>query len=122
MSAEQAAPVFGNYPPSDGRQWDCQCGRCGSSIDWHQCGGCGGEGSTAPGELYDEDPLWYGTDDCETCRTCNGEGSWGQCMSSVGWCEAHPLPGREAVERGAVEWYPLAPATPSLTPDAGEAK
>lgn len=100
---------FGDNPPNDGREWDCQCARCGSSIEWEQCGACGGEGITAPGELYEQDPLWYDQDDYEPCHQCNGDASWGICLSSPEWCNSHPIPGREAVERGTIEWYPLSP-------------
>lgn len=104
-----SSAVFGDNPPRDGREWDCPCARCGSSIDWEQCGACGGEGITAPGELYEQDPLWYDEDDYENCHTCGGEGSWGICISISEWCEAHPLPGREAVKRGIIEWFPVSP-------------
>jgi hypothetical protein len=102
---KSAEKIIADNPPSDGREWDCQCARCGSSIHWETCGACGGDGITAPGELYQEDPLWYGPEDYEPCRQCDGEASWGICMSSREWCEAHPQPGRGDVKRGAIEWF-----------------
>jgi hypothetical protein len=101
---------FVTNPPQDGRRWECQCARCGSSVEWNHCGACGGEGITGPGELYEEDPLWYDMDDYAPCAHCNGDASWGICLSSPEWCEANPIPGREDVQRGTVEWFPVSPA------------
>lgn len=101
----QGSALFGELPPRDGKQYDCQCARCGSSIEWEQCCACGGEGITGPGELYEEDPLWYDIDDYEPCHECDGHGSWGVCLSSPEWCNANPLPRREDVKRGTIEWY-----------------
>lgn len=39
------------------------------------------------------------------CDICNGLGHWYRCLSSPEWCKANPLPGREDVERGKVEWF-----------------
>jgi hypothetical protein len=103
MSAVQTH--IGPDHPQDGRRWDCQCARCGSDLDWETCGACGGHGITGPGELYEEDPLWYDEDDVEPCHQCGGEGSRPICMSGAEWCEAHPLPGREGIKRGDVEWF-----------------
>ena len=108
-AAVACSALFGDNPPNDGREYDCQCARCGSSVQWEQCGACGGEGITGPGELYEQDPLWYDMDDYEPCHQCNGDASWGICLSSPEWCEAHPLPGREDVKRGTIEWYALSP-------------
>jgi hypothetical protein len=97
--------VIAALPPSDGRDWDNQCARCGSSVASHECWSCGGEGTTYPGESYEEDPLWYDQDDVERCQVCNGIGRWWVCLSDWKWCEDHPLPGRENVERGRTEWW-----------------
>lgn len=104
-----SSDLFGDNPPNDGREYDYQCARCGSSIQWEQCGACGGEGITGPGELYEQDPLWYDPDDYENCHQCDGEASWGICISSPEWCDANPVPGRESVKRGTIEWYPVYP-------------
>ena len=72
--AVSCTDLFGDNPPNDGREYDCQCARCGSSVEWEQCGACGGEGTTGPGELYEEDPLWYDMDDYEPCHQCNVSG------------------------------------------------
>lgn len=36
-----------------------------------------------------------------------GEDAYCVCLSSVDWCEANPLPGREAVRRGELEWFEI---------------
>lgn len=100
-----ARPVFGDNPPHDGRHWDAQCARCGSDLDWEECNDCGGEGRTAPGELHEEDPLWYDPGDTRPCYSCGGKASWPWCLSSPEWCNANPLKGREAVERNTPEWF-----------------
>lgn len=99
--------VIGENHPMDGRHWDCQCARCGSSMMSESCGRCGGEGTTAVGELYEEDPLWYDVDDVAPCHECNGEGAWMLCISSPEYCEAHPMKGREATPRHTPEWFAL---------------
>jgi hypothetical protein len=104
-TTKQATCVIADQPPGDGRNWDCQCAQCGSSMYSEECGACGGEGITAPGELHEQDPLWYDPDDFESCHQCGGDGAWMICMSSPGWCEANPVPGREGVPRGKVEWF-----------------
>ena len=39
------------------------------------------------------------------CDVCDGDGGWFVCLSSEGFCTANPLPGREDVPRGKVEWF-----------------
>jgi hypothetical protein len=58
--------VIADLPPNDGREWELQCARCGSSCATPR-------------------PFW--------------------CLSSAEWCNANPMPGRESVERGAIEWF-----------------
>lgn len=82
------------YRPEDGNQWECQCARCGGEMQFEQCSGCGGDGITAPGELYEQDPLWYDPDDYEYCHQCAGKGGWWFCGNSFDWCNANPMPGR----------------------------
>lgn len=69
------------------------------------CGACGGEGITGPGELYEEDPLWYDEDDYKPCHQCGGEGSWMLCISTPEWCEDNPIAGRESIPRHTPEWF-----------------
>lgn len=106
LKSERRPPsVIGADQPRDDWDWDCQCARCGSSLSWKSCEVCGGEGITGPGELYDEDPLWYDQDDYEACHQCNGKSSWPICLSSEGWCKANPLEGRERIECSTPEWF-----------------
>jgi len=69
------------------------------------CERCGGEGVTGPGELYEEDPLWYDSDDYENCHECGGAGGWHLCLSTPEFCEAHPIVGREGITRHTPEWF-----------------
>jgi hypothetical protein len=89
--------LIARRPPCDGREWHAQCARCDSSVDFERCRDCDGSGF-AEWETDDEN-------DIAPCEICNGEGSWPMCLSSAAWCQAHPRPGRENVERGEVEWY-----------------
>lgn len=47
------------------------------------CGSCGGEGMTEPGELHEEDPLWYDEDAVEVCHACNGRGWFRECQACI---------------------------------------
>lgn len=89
-------------PPHDGRDWDAQCARCGSSVDREQCPTCCGNG-------YVNEDLYGCYIETVPCCDCDGHGGWCICLSSPDWCEAHPLAGRELVERGEVEWFPIPP-------------
>lgn len=97
--------IISENPPNDGRDWDCQCARCGSSMLSESCGACGGDGITGPGELYEQDPLWYSPDDYERCHQCEGEGAWMLCGSSPDYCLLHPIAGRIEIERHTPEWF-----------------
>lgn len=94
-----SAKVIARWPPRDGREWDCQCARCGSSCGFEECDYCGGDG-------YNESDDWQDDPDtltpCDACERCGGH--W-ECVSSVEWCESHPNVGRETVARGTLEWF-----------------
>jgi hypothetical protein len=102
-----ADPIIAKFPPQDGKEYDCQCARCGSSADHQSCEQCAGDG-------YD----WHdcGEDCCSCaepednvrCDICQGDGGWYFCLSSPGFCEANPLPGRDHIKRGKIEWFPIA--------------
>lgn len=95
--------IIARVPPEDGREWDCQCARCGSSADHERCDQCdeGYDGHDCGEDCcmcrYPEDNM--------ICDICNGHGGWYRCLSSPEWCKANPLPGRESVERGNIEWF-----------------
>lgn len=105
---------IGPRPPDDGREWEVRCARCGSDTDTIDCDRCGGAGSTEPGELHEEDPLWYDEDDVVDCHQCGGQGSWPVCGSPEEFCKGNAQPGRESTEPGTLEWFvvrrPEAPA------------
>jgi hypothetical protein len=96
--------LVSDRPPRDGNTWDCQCARCGSSAECVPCDECGGEG------FVDHD---CGEDCCccaepennVPCDICRGHGHWYHCISSKEWCEKNPIPGREEMSRGRIEWF-----------------
>lgn len=96
--------VIAARPPDDGREWDCQCARCGSSVVYDDCYHCGGGGVVSPDD-WDAEDGWDGEEDEENCTECGGLGGFPCCISDADWCEARPRPGREQTERGKVEWY-----------------
>lgn len=97
--------VIATSPPPDGREWDCQCARCGSSLSFEQCEHCGGEG--LDGHDCGEDTCCCGAPDVDNveCNVCLGRGSFPVCLSSAEWCQANPLPGRERFQRNTPEWF-----------------
>ena len=101
MSAEK---VIAAEHPRDGREWDNQCARCGSSMQFVDCDNCGGDG--LDGHDCGEDTCCcLDPDDNEDCDWCQGSGGHWACLSSAEWCEAHPVEGREETKRGTVEWF-----------------
>ena len=95
-------------PPNDGREWDCQCARCGSTVMAEECEGCGGEG--VDGHDCGEDTCACADPiDNVECSWCEGEGGHRVCLSSKEHCEAHPLPGHEKYFRGEIEWFVVGP-------------
>jgi len=96
--------VIQPLPPNDGRDWDCQCARCGSSADWRECDMCGGDG--VDGHDCGEDCcMCRYPEDNVRCDYCRGYGGDYSCMSSPEYCEENPLVGRGEVERGKIEWF-----------------
>ena len=66
---------------------ECPCPRCGCCCrSWEECDVCGGAGASAPGALYEQDPLWYDPDATEPCSQCGGKGVWPVCL---GRCAAN---------------------------------
>lgn len=95
-----SSPIIQPLPPRDGRDYACQCARCGSSCDYYHCEYCDGDGFV---ENDEPDP------ECDEafidCPDCGGKPTSWSCLSSREWCEANPLPGREKMKRGAIEWF-----------------
>lgn len=98
-------PKFSEYSPGDGKDYDCQCARCGSSGDYEDCDSCedGFDGHECGEDVcccrYPEQNV--------PCDICRGHGGWWRCVSSPEWCNANPLPGREDVSRGEFEWFEI---------------
>lgn len=102
----QETRVIGTCP-RDGRYWENQCARCGSSLIFHECDNCAGEG-------WIEDDDWQADPgDGHDCGWCSGSGGHWGCISSQEWCAANPIKGREGMARGTVEWFTFdAPTKP----------
>ena len=96
--------VIADHPPSDGREWDCQCARCGSSCDWTECPDCAGEGYSHH-DCMDDCCACLHPENNVPCSACYGFGGWYSCLSSSEFCLANPLPGREATRRESIEWF-----------------
>jgi hypothetical protein len=96
---------IGHRPTSEmygpGLEIDCQCARCGSSMDYERCCECDGDGLVEKDFGDDVVPDYH----LRPCEVCDGLGGWYRCMSSPEWCQANPLPGREKVPRGTIEWF-----------------
>lgn len=84
---------------------DCQCARCGSGATWADCESCGG-GGYAGHDCGEDSCCCLHPEDNVKCDFCRGHGGRYHCGSSLDWCQAHPLPGREQIESTA-----LAPET-----------
>jgi hypothetical protein len=83
-----------------------QCARCGSSILFEGCSNCGGEGVTGH-DCGEDSCCCADPEDNVSCDICHGSGAFAICLSSPIWCETHPLPGREKVERSTPESFQL---------------
>lgn len=95
---------IGPTPPNDGREWDAQCARCGSSADYDPCEWCAGEGYDGH-DCGEDCCMCRYPDENVPCQVCDGRGGFTHCLSSADWCEANPLPGKERTKRGELEWY-----------------
>lgn len=88
---------------ASGLEIDCRCARCGSEVYSERCEHCedGYDGHDCGEDccccLHPEDNV--------PCQYCRGTGFWRMCVSSPKFCEANPLPGREGVPRGRLEWF-----------------
>lgn len=95
--------VISDRPPHDGRDWDCQCARCGSSCDWTDCGQC--DDGYSDHDCGDDCCCCLYPEPNVVCDLCDGYGGWYTCLSGGEWCKANPLEGRENVDRGKIEWF-----------------
>ena len=107
--------VIADHPPDEMYRADldieCQCARCGSSIDHQHCEYC--EDGYDGHDCGDDCCACLHPEENVTCRYCDGTGVWHTCMSSPEWCRANPLHGREDVPRGKIEWYTVKREAPT---------
>ena len=96
--------VIGLNHPRDGREWECQCARCGSSLDFETCDICGGDGNDGH-DCSEDSCCCMDPEPNLTCHACRGRGSFPQCCSTAEFCKSNPQPGREAIEPSTPEWY-----------------
>lgn len=95
--------IISDFPPQDGKDYECQCARCGSSADFIRCENCddGFDGHDCGEDCcacaYPEDNV--------VCDICHGHCGWYACMSSPEWCKENPMDGREDIGRGNIEWF-----------------
>lgn len=102
--------VIAQSPPDDGKSWDCQCARCGSSLTWDACEACDGEGVSGH-DCGEDCCCCMDPEDNVRCDFCRGTGGFYHCLSSHAWCAANPMPLREQVEGGTPEWFACARET-----------
>ncbi len=99
--------LIADHPSSEmyasGLEIDLQCARCGSSVDTEPCDEC--EDGFDGHDCGEDCCMCLYPDENVLCQYCRGAGVFHRCLSSSAWCEANPLPGREAVERGTIEWF-----------------
>lgn len=103
MTDARENQLIADYPPNDGREWDCQCARCGSSAGRVDCESC--DDGYVDHDCGEDCCCCLDPEPNVVCDCCHGTTGWYACLSSEDWCEAHPIAGRESVERGAIEWF-----------------
>ena len=94
---------LGGRCPSDGQDWDAQCGRCGSSLTWEDCGNC--EDGFIGHDCGEDTCCCLEPEDNVPCGICGGSGGFPLCISSEEHCQAHPMHGRDEVKRSTPEWF-----------------
>jgi hypothetical protein len=100
---KQAETIIAVGPPNDGRSWECQCARCGSSADYVRCDSC--EDGYSHHDCGEDSCCCLDPEDNVPCDICQGRGGWNVCLSTEQWCNEHPCPGRIIVPRGSIEWF-----------------
>ena len=93
---------IGPTPPEDGQDYEPRCARCGRDVDREHCDHC--EDGYSDHECGEDTCCCLRPELNVPCEICEGKGGWWRCMQSGDWCEAHPLPGRDHIRRGEVEW------------------
>jgi hypothetical protein len=99
--------VIAEHPPAEmyasGLEIDCQCARCGSSVDSQHCEQC--DDGFSGHDCGEDCCCCAQPEDNVPCDYCDGAGVWYTCMSSPEWCRSNPLAGREQIQRGQLEWF-----------------
>lgn len=95
--------LIAEWPPSDGRDWDAQCARCGSTAISIDCESC--DGGLDGHDCGEDSCCCLDAEPNVTCQFCRGAGHFMSCCSGEEWCQAHPMAGREEVEHGVIEWF-----------------
>lgn len=108
---------IGRFPPSDGRDWEPQCARCGSSIGSERCDGCGGEGLSGH-DCGEDSCCCVHPHDNVRCQHCGGRGYFTLCLASPEWCTNFPMLHRPRTPRGSIEWCTYDVQTASEATDA----
>ena len=90
--------------PSDNKNWDCQCARCGSSMEFEECWNCGGT-KFSYHDCGEDCCCCLDPEDNVICDICDGDGGWLLCISSPEWCQANPLGNRENIKSSTPEWF-----------------
>ena len=94
---------FGWVRPDYDHAYEYRCGRCGSDGSFEDCEDCYGTGVSGH-ECGEDTCSCTDPEDNIICATCLGTGVFFNCLPTVKWCETHPLPGRENILSGTVEW------------------
>lgn len=80
------------------------CKRCGGSLTFETCWGCGGEGVSGH-DCGEDTCVCLDQSDNMECEECGGSGTFAMCMNSDEYCEANPMPGRSHIDRHTPEQY-----------------
>ena len=96
-------PFFGWVRPDYDHSYEYQCGRCGSDINFEACEICDKTGVYGH-ECWDDTCSCDDPEDNIICDNCLGKGIFSRCLSRMEWCETHPLPNRENIVSGTIEW------------------
>lgn len=100
------APIIQDDPPNRDPGWRCRRARCGSGMVYMDCASCDGSGFNGH-DCGEDTCCCLRPDDNVECSDCDGRGWFRDCDASFEWCGDHPMPGRDAVESAAVEWFRL---------------
>jgi hypothetical protein len=81
--ASESTGIIAKYPPRDGRNWDLQCARCGSSCHYQDCDQC--EDGFDGHDCGEDCCACYRPEDNVICQICDGDGGWYQRHQKIGF-------------------------------------